>query len=397
MVFLPESLAFDSKENLLMTGLGAAVPDTVAPNLDSFGAVFFSFSCSCLNLSMNEPSFTNRPEFVPFSIGGKPRPHRGNLKLQFASDGAVSLKLLDYMTFFTVQLEMVEGIFCLLGPKTQYRGSPEIPGNRGCITRSCAASAVGLHLVEPLEFQVDDTKLKRAGLDYWPYPSEFLRVFILLSNREKGYIENIVVHLSPLSNTRATPTITLAASASSIHLQIFDLELFVIRGSATLQFHAFGVVVMDYSYRRGDWLVFGSETSGVPPEALLDCKSEPFVGGTVRIPMVETYVRCLNLSVSVGIALYEASRQLDYEQLQSPSEPDNSEGAVLDLGAAPPSSEGISHGINDRSGQSQLLSYPLNVMLYTLSFGICICDHPARRENGEKIRGMWLWPPFRRS
>ncbi|XP_058073534.1 uncharacterized protein LOC131222479 isoform X3 [Magnolia sinica] len=46
--------------------------------------------------------------------------------------------------------------------------SPQIPGNTGCIARTCAASAIGLHLVEPLGFQVDDTKLKRAGLDYWP-------------------------------------------------------------------------------------------------------------------------------------------------------------------------------------------------------------------------------------
>lgn len=61
--------------------------------------------------------------------------------------------------------------------------------------------------------------------------------------------------------------------------------------------------------------MFGSETSGLPPEALRDCESEPLGGGTIRIPMVETYVRCLNLSVSVGIALYEASRQLNYEQL----------------------------------------------------------------------------------
>ncbi|KAL3832918.1 hypothetical protein ACJIZ3_007654 [Penstemon smallii] len=48
--------------------------------------------------------------------------------------------------------------------------SPQIPGNTGCIARSCAASGVKLHLIEPLGFQVDDTKLKRAGLDYWPYP-----------------------------------------------------------------------------------------------------------------------------------------------------------------------------------------------------------------------------------
>ncbi|KAK1307158.1 hypothetical protein QJS10_CPA10g01740 [Acorus calamus] len=47
--------------------------------------------------------------------------------------------------------------------------SPQIPGNTGTIARTCAASAVGLHLIEPLGFQVDDAKLKRAGLDYWPY------------------------------------------------------------------------------------------------------------------------------------------------------------------------------------------------------------------------------------
>ncbi|KAH0981649.1 hypothetical protein GBA52_008826 [Prunus armeniaca] len=58
----------------------------------------------------------------------------------------------------------------------------------------------------------------------------------------------------------------------------------------------------------------------LPPEVLQDCNSETFGGGTIRIPMVETYVRCLNLSVSVGIALYEASRQLSYEQLQFPNE-----------------------------------------------------------------------------
>uniref|UniRef100_A0A804LT89 tRNA/rRNA methyltransferase SpoU type domain-containing protein n=1 Tax=Zea mays TaxID=4577 RepID=A0A804LT89_MAIZE len=47
--------------------------------------------------------------------------------------------------------------------------SPLIPGNTGSIARTCAASAVGLHLVGPLGYKVDDTKLKRAGLDYWPY------------------------------------------------------------------------------------------------------------------------------------------------------------------------------------------------------------------------------------
>ncbi|XP_031258161.1 uncharacterized protein LOC116116198 [Pistacia vera] len=160
--------------------------------------------------------------------------------------------------------------------------SPQIPGNTGCIARTCAASAVGLHLVGPLGFQVDDTKLKRAGLDYWPYVvvkvhsswAEFREYFKQQEGKKR-------------------------------------LLAFTKRGTAT---HS------EFSYRKGDYLIFGSETCGLPPEALQDCKSKTFGGGTIRIPMVETYVRCLNLSVSVGIALYEAARQLNYEQLKIPSE-----------------------------------------------------------------------------
>ncbi|XP_028113233.1 uncharacterized protein LOC114311308 isoform X3 [Camellia sinensis] len=140
---------------------------------------------------------------------------------------------------------------------------------------------------QPLGFQVDDAKLKRAGLDYWPYVvvkvhdswAEFRNYFVKQDGEKR-------------------------------------LLAFTKRGTT---------IHSDFSYRRGDWLVFGSETSGLPPEVVLDCKGEEafgFGGGTIQIPMVETYVRCLNLSVSVGIALYEASRQLNYEQLlkSSPSQ-----------------------------------------------------------------------------
>ncbi|GAV72745.1 SpoU_methylase domain-containing protein [Cephalotus follicularis] len=160
--------------------------------------------------------------------------------------------------------------------------SPQIPGNTGCIARTCAASAVGLHLVGPLGFEVDDTKLKRAGLDYWPYVvvkvhdswTEFRDYF----RKQEGEKR---------------------------------LLAFTKRGR---KIHS------DFSYKKGDYLLFGSETSGLPPEALVECESETYGSGTIRIPMVETYVRCLNLSVSVGIALYEASRQLDYQQLQVASQ-----------------------------------------------------------------------------
>ncbi|XP_031488758.1 uncharacterized protein LOC116256516 [Nymphaea colorata] len=156
--------------------------------------------------------------------------------------------------------------------------SPQIPGNTGCIARTCAASAVGLHLVGPLGFQIDDAKLKRAGLDYWPY----VIVKVHRSWAEfQGYFKQQEGEKRLLAFTK--------------------------RGTIT---HS------DFSFKCGDWLVFGSETSGLLPEVLNDCTNGPYGGGTLRIPMVETYVRCLNLSVSVGIALYEASRQLGYEQMQ---------------------------------------------------------------------------------
>ncbi|XP_078432981.1 tRNA (cytidine(34)-2'-O)-methyltransferase [Wolffia australiana] len=157
--------------------------------------------------------------------------------------------------------------------------SPQIAGNTGCIARTCAASAVGLHLVEPLGYKVDDTKLKRAGLDYWPY------VVVKIHSSWNEFMEYF-------------------------QKQEGDKRLlaFTKRGK---DIHS------DFNYRTGDWLVFGSETSGLPVEALKDCSEGISGGGTIRIPMVETHVRCLNLSVSVGIALYEASRQLDYAPLHS--------------------------------------------------------------------------------
>ncbi|KAI6675835.1 hypothetical protein NL676_036631 [Syzygium grande] len=163
--------------------------------------------------------------------------------------------------------------------------SPQIPGNTGCIARTCAASAVGLHLVGPLGFQVDDSKLKRAGLDYWPY------VVVKVHN-------------------------SWAEFRDYFRKQDGEKRLLAFTKRGT-DIHS------EFSYRKGDWLVFGSETSGLSNEVLLDCSNETYGGGTIRIPMVETYVRCLNLSVSVGIALYEACRQLNYEQLQSSSSTSN--------------------------------------------------------------------------
>ncbi|XP_078163491.1 tRNA (cytidine(34)-2'-O)-methyltransferase [Carex rostrata] len=161
--------------------------------------------------------------------------------------------------------------------------SPQIPGNTGSIARTCAASAVGLHLVGPLGYKIEDSKLKRAGLDYWPY---------VVVKIHESWAEFRDYFKQQAGNKRL---LAFSKRGSSIH--------------------------SEFSYKRGDWLVFGSETKGLPQEALEDCSSEELGGGTLlRIPMVDTYVRCLNLSVSVGVALYEAARQLNYQQLETPTE-----------------------------------------------------------------------------
>ncbi|KAK8957906.1 hypothetical protein KSP39_PZI000069 [Platanthera zijinensis] len=164
--------------------------------------------------------------------------------------------------------------------------SPPSVGNTGVVSCTCRRSRPGDQRKEPLGYKVDDTKLKRAGLDYWPYPFH-LYVVVKIHGSWTEFREYFA-------------------------LQEGEKRLLAFTKRGT-NIHS------EFSYRRGDWLVFGSETCGLPPDALQDCVREGMGGGTIRIPMVETYVRCLNLSVSVGISLYEAARQLNYQQLQFPA------------------------------------------------------------------------------
>ncbi|XP_039854606.1 tRNA (cytidine(34)-2'-O)-methyltransferase-like isoform X2 [Panicum virgatum] len=145
---------------------------------------------------------------------------------------------------------------------------------------ACARRMLHVVLVSPLPlgFKLDDTKLKRAGLDYWPY------VVVKIHDSWDDFRDYFI------KQEGEKRLLAFTKRGTSIH--------------------------SDFSYKPGDWLVFGSETKGLPQEAHEDCCREGLGGGTIRIPMVETYVRCLNLSVSVGIAVYEAARQLNYEQLQ---------------------------------------------------------------------------------
>ena len=149
---------------------------------------------------------------------------------------------------------------------------PEIPQNTGNIARTCAATGAKLHLVRPMGFEVDDKKLKRAGLDYW---------YLL----DITYYENLADFYEKNQGGNFYYFTTKAKKRHS-----------------------------DIQYPDNAYLVFGKETKGLPEELLLRNKET-----CVRIPMIDD-ARSLNLSNSVAIAVYETLRQWDYPELLNEGE-----------------------------------------------------------------------------
>ena len=141
---------------------------------------------------------------------------------------------------------------------------PEIPANTGTIGRLCLATNSALHLVDPLGFEINDARVKRAGLDYWKH----LKII-----RHKN-IEAFFDSLPPNS-----PTIFFSTKARK---SIFDLN-----------------------FKKGSYLIFGSETKGLGDELL-----ENFSENIFQIPQYDKRVRSLNLANATSIAVYEAIRQL---------------------------------------------------------------------------------------
>jgi tRNA (cytidine/uridine-2'-O-)-methyltransferase len=139
--------------------------------------------------------------------------------------------------------------------------SPQIPPNTGNIARTCAVTGAGLHLVAPLGFSLDETKLRRAGLDYW------------------SDVAPALYHDWPDFEIRA------------LRGQTEKLHLFSARAERSL---------FEVSFAPGDFLVFGQEQLGLPPALLA-----AFPGRQVAIPMQDGK-RSLNLAVAAGVALYVA-------------------------------------------------------------------------------------------
>jgi tRNA (cytidine/uridine-2'-O-)-methyltransferase len=142
--------------------------------------------------------------------------------------------------------------------------NPEIPPNTGNIARTCAATDTPLHLVAPLGFEISDRYLKRAGLDYWPH----------VDLHYHANFEAFQQHHSQQTGR----WIGFSASGQYSYTK--------------------------FEYQFDDWLLFGAETRGLPPDVLAACDA------IVRIPIDRTHVRSLNLSASAAIGLFEARRQL---------------------------------------------------------------------------------------
>jgi tRNA (cytidine/uridine-2'-O-)-methyltransferase len=142
---------------------------------------------------------------------------------------------------------------------------PEIPPNTGNVIRLCANSGVGLHLIEPLGFTLDDRQLRRAGLDYHEWAA-------LQTHRN------------------------------------FDDFLQAVRPTRVLAFSTRGQRrYTEVRYENGDALLFGPETRGLPLEILEQVPANQ----RLRLPM-RPGVRSLNLSNAVAVVVYEAWRQLGF-------------------------------------------------------------------------------------
>jgi len=141
---------------------------------------------------------------------------------------------------------------------------PEIPPNTGNVIRLCANTGCQLHLVEPLGFSMDDKLLRRAGLDYHEYAEV----------KRHADWASLLAHEQPRAD-----------------------RMFALTTRGTRSVH-------DQPFQAGDWLVFGSESGGLPATL----REQWPLTQCLRLPM-RPGQRSLNLSNAVAVVAYEAWRQ----------------------------------------------------------------------------------------
>ena len=150
---------------------------------------------------------------------------------------------------------------------------PRIPQNTGNIARSCAAFNIPLNLIEPLGFKIEDKYLKRAGLDYWP----------LVTVNKYGNFDKFI-------DSKPSRRIISFSKKNGIYLN-------------------------NFKFKEDDVLLFGREDSGLP-DCIVD-KCDYLI--SIFMPNLQTGindqkgVRSLNLSVACGIAIYEAHKQINFQ------------------------------------------------------------------------------------
>lgn len=144
---------------------------------------------------------------------------------------------------------------------------PEIPQNTGNIARTCVLTNSKLHLIKPIGFSLDEKHLKRAGLDYWS------QLKLEVHESYESFMEKYGDRKIYLSSTHAEETYA------------------------------------DVSYKEGDFIMFGRESSGVPEDVHNACYG-------IRVPMISTSTRSLNLSNTVAIVAYEALRQVGFPNMK---------------------------------------------------------------------------------
>ncbi|MCR4943151.1 MAG: tRNA (cytidine(34)-2'-O)-methyltransferase [Clostridium sp.] len=144
---------------------------------------------------------------------------------------------------------------------------PEIPQNTGNIARTCVLTNSKLHLIKPLGFELDEKHLRRAGLDYWKYLD--LEVHESYEDFMKKYGDKRIF----LSTTHG------------------------------------GEYYDEVSFNEDDFIMFGKESAGVPESVHEDLEN-------IRVPMLQTSTRSLNLSNTVAIVAYEALRQIGFPNMK---------------------------------------------------------------------------------
>ncbi|MCL1789053.1 MAG: tRNA (cytidine(34)-2'-O)-methyltransferase [Oscillospiraceae bacterium] len=152
---------------------------------------------------------------------------------------------------------------------------PQIPQNTGNVARTCAATGAALHLIKPMGFALDDSKMKRAGLDYW----EKLSVTVY---------EGFTNFFEEISETNGEYWFYETRSPKNY---------------------------CDVAYKNNVYLVFGREDKGLPEELLREYQDR-----CLQIPM-RAGLRSLNMSNSVAVGVYEVLRQWGFPELGNQKPP----------------------------------------------------------------------------